>query len=70
MKRFPIFSLLIALIVMASCGGTQEGKEGTSDDLINLKGASDKSVYLTIVEQIEQDTHIFLKYKPSMMEIL
>lgn len=60
MKRFPIFSLLIALIVMASCGGTQEGKEGTSDDLINLKGASDKSVYLTIVEQIEQDTtHLF-----------
>lgn len=60
MKHFPIFSLLLALIVMASCGGVQEGREGTNDDLIHLKGASDKSVYLTIVEQIEQDTtHLF-----------
>jgi|SRR5690554_1918802 len=61
MKRFSIFSLLLAVMAMASCGGgSQEAKEETANDLINLKGASDKSVYLTIVEQIEQDTtHLF-----------
>lgn len=60
MKRFSIFSLVLALLTISSCGGSQEGKELTGSDLIHLKGASDKSVYLTIVEQIQQDTtHLF-----------
>lgn len=64
MKKRSIFTLALAAGLMASCGSTdqnqaQSGTDSTAvtgTDLITLTGAAERSLYLSIVDQSEQDT--------------
>lgn len=61
MKQLSISALILAFGFMASCGSTEDTSTHTESEIMTFTGPSEKSLYLSIVDQNEQDTSFIYK---------
>src|SRR5688572_3341670 len=66
--RWPVVALIVAAlaIVATSCGGGDEGGEGTGTvTVLSLWGGSEKDAFQKVLAQFPQDTGIKTKYETA-----